>query len=510
MDCSRNYLNRFSYWGCLLMNWLFLIMVFFPSFVGIMLLVKKMTDRTAKWIALTSSSIVFLISLYFYYMFDKTTSSFQFIIHVNWIESLGSSFAFGMDGISMSLVLLTTLLVVVVMIFMDYHSDDVKEFLGFTLILETALLGVFVALDFLLFYVFWELVLIPMYFMILHWGGPRRVYASIKFFIYTHVGSFLILVGIIAMYFYKGSADGVYTLSILSYLDYNFSDKFQLIVFPMIFIGFAIKLPLVPFHTWLPDAHVEAPTGGSMLLAGVLLKMGGYGLIRIGFTIFPVAVNHYAYIMAVFGVVSMLYGALLALAQDDLKKMVAYSSVSHMGSVVLGLAALNINGFNGATYQLFAHGIISAMLFMLCGILQYSFKTRSISKLGGLAQIVPKMTVFYVFAFMASLGLPGLAGFVAEINVLMGAFQAFKYLLAVALVSLIVTAGYYLLALQKVFFGDIKPSLVGSEFADLKINEKIALMTLTVLIVIFGLVPGPLIELFNLSNLEILARIGGV
>ncbi len=492
------------------MTYLFLFMIFAPLLTGLYILFFESSRRLSKTVSVACSGIVMLISFIFYFLFDTDNPSFQFVYSVNWIDSLGVSFSFGMDGLSLSLVLLTTILTFVTLLALNYNTEKTKNLFALILLLQTPLIGVFLALDFLLFYVFWELVLIPMYFMILEWGGANRRYAAIKFFIYTHVGSFMLLLGIIAMFFYKGLNDGEYTLNMLEYLNYSFPMSFQLIIFPLLFIGFAFKLPLVPFHTWLPDAHVEAPTSGSMLLAGVMLKMGAYGLIRIGFTIFPEAVQHYAYAIAVLGIISMLYGAFLALAQDDLKKMIAYSSVSHMGSVVLGLAAWNIYGFNGAAYQLFAHGIISAMLFLVCGILQYSFNTRSISKLGGLAQIVPKLSAFFVFAFMASLGLPGLAGFIAELNVLIGGFITFGYLLGFALVSLIVTAGYYLWALQRVFFGPLKEGLSINYHADVNSNEMSALVILTILIIFFGVVPGPLIDLFYGVNLEILARIGGI
>lgn len=492
------------------MTSLFLLMVFAPLITGLYLFFSKAEGKMVKKISMISSGLVMLISFYLYFVFDKTNPDFQFLVSVDWIKNLGISFSMGMDGISLSLVLLTTIISFATLIFLGEETENAKNFFALILLLETTLMGVFVSLDFILFYLFWELVLIPMYFMILEWGGPRRRYAAMKFFIYTHLGSFFMLAGIIAMFFLKGSIDGFYTLNIIEYLNFDFPEKFQIMVFPFLFLGFAFKLPLVPFHTWLPDAHVEAPTAGSMLLAGVMLKMGGYGLIRLGFPIFPEAVHYYSYILATLGVVSMLYGAFLALAQDDLKKMIAYSSVSHMGSVVFGLATVNINGFNGAAYQLFAHGIISAMLFMVCGILQHSFHTRNISMLGGVAQKVPKLTAFFVFSFMASLGLPGLAGFIAEINVFIGAFAVFRYLTIAAMFSMILSAVYYLWALERAFFGEVNLALVGQEYEDINKNEKTALIFLTALIVFFGVIPGPLINLLNVSNLEIIARIGGI
>lgn len=492
------------------MNILFLFMIFAPSLAGISLFFLKTNSEQSKNIGLIVSGTVMAISFYLYLIFDKTSSAFQFLVEKQWIKSIGVRFIMGMDGISLSLILLTTILSFITIIFLDKKMEKGNIYVGMILFLQTSLMGVFVSLDLLLFYLFWELVLIPMYFMILEWGGPRKKYAAIKFFIYTHIGSFFMLVGFISMFFIKGGADGVYTLSVIEFLNYNFPREIQLIIFPLVFVGFAFKLPLVPFHTWLPDAHVEAPTPGSILLAGVMLKMGGYGLIRLGFSMFPEAVKYYSLVLALFGVVSMIYGAVLALAQDDLKKMVAYSSVSHMGSVVLGLSAMNINGFNGAAYQLFAHGIISAMMFMVCGILQHSFNTRKISELGGIAQKVPILSSFLIFSFIASLGLPGLAGFIAELNIFMGSFAVYRYITIAAVLSLVVTATYYLWAIERAFFGEVNPLLINQEFIDVQLHEKVALTILTGLILFFGIIPGPLIELVNTSNIEIIARIGGV
>ncbi len=492
------------------MTVLFLFMVFAPALTSFILFFLKIDSEKSRNIGLLVSGLVMLVSFYMYMVFDKTQAGLQFLIEAKWINTIGASFIMAMDGLSLSLVLLTTVLTFITLIFLGKDVSKGHFYVAMILFLQTTLTGVFVSFDLLLFYLFWELVLIPMYFMILEWGGPNRRYAAIKFFIYTHVGSLLMLVGFIAMFFFKGQADGIYTLSIIEFLNYSFPKWFQLIAAPLLFVAFAFKLPLVPFHTWLPDAHVEAPTAGSILLAGVMLKMGGYGLIRLGIQMFPDAAVYYSYPLAILGVISMVYGAFLALAQDDLKKMIAYSSVSHMGSVALGLAALNVNGFNGATYQLFAHGIISAMMFMVCGILQYSFGTRDMKLLGGLGQKVPILSAFFVFSFMASLGLPGLAGFVAEVNVFMGVFGVYRLLSIIAIASLVVTAGYYLWALERTFYGDVNPRLVDGDFADVKPHEKLALAILTGLIFIFGIIPGPIINLLNISNIEILARIGGV
>lgn len=437
------------------------------------------------------------------------TAELQFVEKWTWIQDFGITYYLGIDGLSMPLVLLTTLLTTLTIIFSWDVHHRVREYFCLLLLLETGILGVFISLDFFLFYLFWEIVLIPMYFLIVEWGGPRRRYAGIKFFIYTHVASLVMLLGIIAVYFRAGELLGYYTFNMIEIVQkVKFAREFQLLVFPALFFGFAVKIPVVPVHTWLPDAHVEAPTGGSVLLAGVLLKMGGYGLIRIAFTLMPEAVQYYAWFMAVIGVVSMVYGAFLALAQDDLKKMIAYSSVSHMGSVVLGLAALNVMGFNGAIFQMFAHGLISAMLFMLCGILQHSVHTRLISRLGGVASRIPKMSVFFVFAFFASLGLPGLAGFVAEFTVYIGAFSTYKTLTLIAIVSVVLTAAYYLWALERAFFGRYNEEL-GPHPHDLAWFHYVPLVVLTGLIITFGVYPAPMMEMVNVSSRFILQIVGG-
>ena len=269
------------------MSYLFAAMVLLPLLLGLYIMATDKRPRAARKTAINGSGIVLAISLLFYYLYDTTQGGYQFLYSLSWMEGLGVQIRVGLDGLGLTMVLLTTILTFITLIFVDVNSYDATRYVVFILILQTMLTGVFVALDFILFYLFWELVLIPMYFMILEWGGANRRYAAIKFFLYTHVGSFIMLAGIIAMYFHHGSAEGFYTMNILEYLRYDFPREFQLLVFPMLFLGFAFKLPLVPFHTWLPDAHVEAPTAGSMLLAGVMLKMGGYGLIRFGFAICP-------------------------------------------------------------------------------------------------------------------------------------------------------------------------------------------------------------------------------
>ncbi len=319
------------------------------------------------------------------------------------------------------------------------------------------------------------------------------------------------LIAIICMVFVAKAQLGYYTFNILEITQsVTFASSFQYIVFLMLFFGFAVKMPIVPLHTWLPDAHVEAPTGGSVILAGVMLKMGCYGLIRIGFTMMPAAVEKFALPMAILGVISMIYGAFLALAQDDLKKMIAYSSVSHMGSVLLGLAVLNTYGFDGAMFQMFAHGIISAMMFMVCGILQHSVHTRRISQLGGVASRLPILAAFTAFSFVASLGMPGLAGFIPELNVFLGAFRAMPVIALVAMVSMIITAAYYLWALQRAYFGKYNEKLEQENPRDVRWFQTVPLAVLTVLILAFGVYPAPIMDMIHASSSYILGVIGGV
>jgi NADH-quinone oxidoreductase subunit M len=407
-------------------------------------------------------------------------------------------------------------------------SKRVREFNLFMLLLEAGMLGVFVALDLFLFYVFWEAMLVPMYFLIGIWGGPRKEYAAIKFFLYTLAGSVLMLLAIIAIYYNSAStvlvsgapAAHTFDLMKLTYLDANQSVfnnpsmtllgvQFGKLIWIGLFIGFAIKIPMFPFHTWLPDAHVEAPTAISVILAGVLLKMGTYGILRMNFGILPEATNWAGMAMAIFGTINILYGAFCAFAQTDLKKLVAYSSVSHMGYCLVGMAAFTQTGFNGAMMQMFNHGTITSMLFILVGVIYDRAHTREINKFGGMATQMPKYAAFFGFAFMASLGLPGLSGFIGEVLVFLGAFPVYKIITILAATGVIFTAAYHLWAMQRIQLGKWNDSVWKDKsiFPDLSMREALTLIPMAAIVLILGFYPMPVLNLIGPGMADLLHHV---
>lgn len=443
-----------------------------------------------------------LLSLAVYGQFDPFNPNPQFVERLEWIPGMGVAYFLGVDGLSLPLVVLTTLLTFASVLYSWHIELRVKEYFILLLILEWGILGVFTALDLLLFFLFWEVELIPMYLLIGVWGGPRREYAAIKFVLYTMAGSAFMLVGILALYF--GAEPHTFDMLKLQAMPY--AAAFQAVVFLLILAAFAIKLPIFPFHTWLPDAHVEAPTAVSVILAGVLLKMGGYGIFRVLYTILPAAAVMFAPYLALLAVVNVLYGAGLSMVQTDLKKMIAYSSISHMGFVLLGAAALTPLAFNGAILEMFAHGTITGLMFMLAGTLQDKIHTRDIPSMGGLAPRMPWLAAIFSLAGLASLGLPGMAGFVAEVMVFLGSYGPWPVYTILAVSGVVVTAGYILWMLQRVFFGPTKPDWEHAE--DAHGLELVPLVTLIAVTILVGVYPRVVTMVIDSSVGPLIARLG--
>jgi len=426
---------------------------------------------------------------------------------VAWVstDALTITYTLGLDGLSAPLFALTALLVAVAILFSWEETKRPLSFFALLLVLETSVLGVFAALDLFVFYVFWEFVLIPMFFLIAIWGGAHRRYAATKFFVYTFLASLVMLLGFMGMYF--GADANTFNFLELASETAGFGAELQILLFLALFVGFAVKMPVVPFHTWLPWAHVEAPTAGSVMLAGVLLKMGAYGLIRFAIGAFPAAAQAMVPLMLILGIVSILYAALVCLNQNDLKRMVAFSSVSHMGVALLGIATLNQIGFMGAIYMLIAHGLLSPLAFMMCGAIQHGWGTREIDKLGGIMRATPTMGTFTMAAFIGSLGFPGFAGFVAEIAVLIGTYEAFGWLVVLPLIGVVLTAGYYIWAIQRALHGELTAENQASAH-DMPFYETAAVAVLTGFAILYGIWPPLLTEHINPFVEGLLSTVG--
>ncbi len=425
--------------------------------------------------------------------------TYRFVADWEWIPALGIGLRFGVDGLAASLAWLTALLTPLVIIYSWKENHRPRLFFSLLVALNGTVIGVFTALDLFLFYVFWEFVLIPMYFLIAIWGGPNRKYASTKFFIYTGGASLVMLLGFMALYF--GAGLGTFSIPELTAAASlgGYAKTFGLVTFGVLAFGFLVKLPSAPFHTWLPDAHVQAPTAGSVMLAGVLLKMGSYGIMRIAFPLLPDAAMAYQWVFYGLGTASILYGAFLCLAQDDLKSLIAYSSVSHMGMITIALATFTDVGFAAAAYMNVAHGIISAGMFMAAGSLQHSTGTRLISKLGGVGVKIPRLTGLTAVLFLASLGLPGMMGFVAEFGIFAAVYQTFGHWIWLPIWSVLITAGYFLWALQRAYFGP-RVDHVGSDFDshhDVPSEERWPMVAMVVLAILFGVLPALLLGQMN-------------
>ncbi|MBI4460729.1 MAG: NADH-quinone oxidoreductase subunit M, partial [Acidobacteria bacterium] len=433
------------------------IVLFWPLAGAILLMLfPKQSPGAVRWMANIWGFIGFLISLPLVFWFDSSHADFQFIERADWIPSIGASFALGIDGISLLLIMLTTVLgFISILCSWSAIQERVKEYYVFMLVLQAGMLGVFMSLDFFLFYVFWEVMLVPMYFLIGVWGGPRKLYAAIKFFIYTLVGSVLMLLGILTLYFSYYNQTGVYTFDIVALQDLSLPLDAQIWVFLAFFVGFAIKVPMFPFHTWLPDAHVEAPTAGSVILAGVLLKMGTYGFLRFSLPLLPDAASdsRIVTLMVTLSIIAIVYGALVSLMQKDWKKLVAYSSVSHLGFCTLGIFALNPNGITGSIIQQINHGISTGALFLIVGIIYERRHTREISEFGGLSTVMPVYATLFMIVAMSSLGLPTLNGFIGEFVILQGAYEANWVWAAFGVSGIVLGAAYLLWLYQRTMFG---------------------------------------------------------
>lgn len=479
----------------------------------LVLFIPKENGKLIRLSGLAFSTLAFVISLVVYYKFDSTNSSFQLIDKFVWIDNLNVSYVIGVDGLSLILLLLTTFLTPLTLI-SSWTSIEhkVKEFTFFMLMLEVGMIGVFLSLDLFLFYVFWEAMLIPMYFIIGIWGGKRRIYASIKFFIYTMFGSLLMLVAIIWLAVYASDSLGSFTTNLLDLYKVGpeVPSKIQSYMFAAFALSFAIKVPLFPLHTWLPDAHVEAPTAGSVILAGVLLKMGTYGIVRFCLPLFPQASVYFAPAISVLAVIGIIYGALVAMVQTDMKKLVAYSSVAHLGFVVLGIFAFTTEALQGAIIQMVNHGLSTGALFLLVGMIYERTHNREISYYGGIAKLVPIFSAALLFTSLSSIGLPGLNGFIGEFLILLGSFKSpvlnsWSYTIFAA--SGVIFAAVYLLWMyQRVVFGEVKNHNLNG-LKDLNQRELFVLIPIFLFIVWIGIYPSTFLSLTEGFSKEIINQV---
>jgi NADH-quinone oxidoreductase subunit M len=446
-------------------------------------------DGTVRAVALVVSLLVFAETLLLWYHFNAASAEFQFIERHAWIPSFGISYFVGVDGISLLLVVLTGFLTPIALLgsWESVHKRT-KAFAIFVLLLEAAMIGVFISLDLFLFYVFWDAMLIPMYFLIGIWGYDRRIYAAVKFLLYTMAGSVLMLLAILALAYMHNTATGSYTFDVTQLYEMAIAPRAQVWLFLAFALAFAIKVPLFPFHTWLPDAHVEAPTAGSVILAGVLLKMGTYGLVRFAFPLFPAAAQLFSPFLATLAVVGIIYGALVAMVQPDMKKLVAYSSVSHLGFVVLGITAMNMYGVQGAVYQMLNHGVSTGGLFLIVGMLSDRRHTRLISEYGGLKKVTPHLVAAFLIVTLSSIGLPGLNGFVGEFLILLGAFQQNAKMAAFAATGVILSAAYMLWMFQRVNYGPVTNEK-NARLVDLRPREWLVIVPIIAMAVLMGVLP---------------------
>ena len=485
------------------------LVVFFPALaaLGILFFVNKKDEGRIRWLANIAAFIGFLLSLPLWFAFDASGPQFQFGERYSWIPSIGVEYNIAMDGISLLLILMTTLLgFIAILSSWKAVTERVKQYYVFLLFLQTGMLGVFVALDFFLFYVFWEVMLVPMYFLIGVWGGARKLYAAIKFFLYTLVGSVLMLLGILALYFAHHAATGEYTFDLLRLMETSYASGLQFWVFLAFFVGFAIKVPMFPFHTWLPDAHVEAPTAGSVILAGVLLKMGTYGFVRFSIPLLPEASRDAVWWVATLAIIGIIYGALVALVQKDWKSLVAYSSVSHLGFVMLGIFALNTLGLEGGILQMINHGLSTGGLFLLVGIMYEQRHTREIAAYGGIAKVVPVYAAMFLVIALASMGLPMLNGFIGEFLILQGIFQVNWIYAAFAVSGIVLGAAYLLWLYQRLMFGKLDRE-ENRALVDVTRRENATLIPIVALCIFIGVYPKPFLDKLAVPVANIVERL---
>ena len=469
-------------------------LILLPTIGSLFIFFIKPTENNfaVKYVAIFISIANFFLSLYLWILFDNNISAFQFVENKNWILGL-INYKVGIDGISILFVLLTTFITPLCIISVNHSIDyRLKDFLIAILVMESLMIGVFCSLDLVVFYLFFEGGLIPMFLIIGIWGGERRVYSAFKFFLYTLLGSVLMLVAIMSIYWLTGTTDveKLYELGI--------NEKYQNLLWLAFFSSFAVKTPMWPVHTWLPDAHVEAPTAGSVLLAAILLKMAGYGFIRFSIGLFPVASDYFSPLVYILSIIAIIYTSLVALMQEDMKKLIAYSSVAHMGFVTLGIFTMTQQGIEGSIFQMISHGLVSAALFLCVGVIYERKHTRLISKYGGIVTIMPKYAVVFMIFTLGAVGLPGTTGFVGEFLILMGAFKKSFLVAILASLGVILSAAYMLWLYRRVVFGDLKNDDL-KDIPDLNRSEIIILWSLAVLTVFFGFYPEPIFNTINFS-----------
>jgi NADH-quinone oxidoreductase subunit M len=490
----------------------FLSLILFTPLVGAILLlfVNKRNESAIRWIANLFAAAGFLVSVPLWFWYDAGNPEYQFVERIPWIPSIGAEYFLGVDGFSALLILMTTLMgVIAVLSSWTAITERLKEYYIFLLVLQTGMLGAFMALDFLLFFLFFEVMLVPMYFLIGIWGSANRLYSAIKFFLYTLVGSVVMLLGILALYFawHNDPANaGAYTFDITRFQQYAFAPNLQWWVFLAFFLGFAIKVPMFPFHTWLPDAHTDAPTAGSVILAAVLLKMGTYGFIRFSLPILPEATRAFVPMVVTLCIIGIIYGALVAMAQRDWKRLVAYSSVSHMAMVMLGMFALNPVGITGSIVQQLNHGISTGALFLLVGVVYERRHTREISEYGGLSKVMPVYAAIFLLMTMSSIGLPTLNGFIGELLILQGVFAVSLAWAGVAAAGIVLGAAYMLWLYQRTMFGKVD-NPKNEKLADVGFREFALFVPLIILAVWIGLYPKPFLDRVETSVARVVTRV---